>query len=173
MEHVIAKKEISFPKYSKLPSRLETFTAASKDSFLYKSRTEFADAGFFYTGQDDKTICHYCGGGLQDWQATDNPWEEHARWFSRCPFLLVQKGREFVHDHRKIYKPHPVKTLETPTEEEDRSDGNGCAVCLSNEKNLLFLPCRHCCTCSECGLMYNNCIICRAPIRHVMKIFIS
>lgn len=37
-------------------------------------------------------------------------------------------------------------------------------VCLSSEEDLLFSPCRHCCACSVCGLMYNNCISCRTLV---------
>ena len=174
MEHIIVKnKKISFPRYAQLHSRLETFNADSlKDSFLYKSRMEYANAGFFYMGEGDKTVCYYCGGGLLEWEATDNPWKEHARWFSRCPYVLVRKGNAFVQNQRPFLKPHPVKTFETKPAE-NKIEGNECIVCLSCEKDLLFLPCRHCCTCSACGLMFNNCILCRTPIAFMMKIFIT
>lgn len=49
-----------------------------------------------YLGKGDQTICFHCGGGLKDWEESDEPWVEHARWFSRCNFVLMIKGKEFV-----------------------------------------------------------------------------
>lgn len=49
-------------------------------------------------GKGDQTICYHCGGGLKDWEETDEPWVEHARWFCKCPYVLLVKGKEFVDD---------------------------------------------------------------------------
>lgn len=48
------------------------------------------------TGKGDQTICFHCGGGLKDWEESDEPWVEHARWFSKCNFVLLTKGKTFV-----------------------------------------------------------------------------
>ncbi|CAF0969056.1 unnamed protein product [Adineta ricciae] len=52
----------------------------------------FVDAGFFYTG--DKTIvrCFYCNGALRNWQASDDPKVEHARWFPQCAYIRQYIG---------------------------------------------------------------------------------
>ena len=39
------------------------------------------------TGRDDRTLCFHCGGGLQDWLDTDDPWSEHVAWFSNCVYI--------------------------------------------------------------------------------------
>ncbi|XP_071443990.1 death-associated inhibitor of apoptosis 1-like isoform X2 [Hetaerina americana] len=57
---------------------------------------DLAEAGFYYTGNGDQTICFHCGGGLRDWAEDDDPWIEHAKWFSRCPFVNLVKGSDFV-----------------------------------------------------------------------------
>jgi hypothetical protein len=44
----------------------------------------------------DHACCFHCNGGLHNWDPADDPWEEHARWFSRCPFVGIVKGRDFV-----------------------------------------------------------------------------
>ncbi|GBP63407.1 Death-associated inhibitor of apoptosis 1 [Eumeta japonica] len=62
---------------------------------------DLADAGFFYTGRSDKTLCFYCGGGLRDWKDNDNPWEEHAVWFAR-----LNQNLQF-HPHRHAPPKHP------------------------------------------------------------------
>lgn len=40
--------------------------------------------------------CFYCDGGLRNWDPMDDPWEEHAKWFPRCPFVVQVKGQEFI-----------------------------------------------------------------------------
>ena len=47
-------------------------------------------------GERDRAKCWYCNGGLQNWEPTDQPWIEHAKWFPLCEYLLQQKGVEFV-----------------------------------------------------------------------------
>ncbi|XP_078615353.1 baculoviral IAP repeat-containing protein 2-like [Branchiostoma floridae x Branchiostoma japonicum] len=55
-----------------------------------------AKAGFFYTLVADRVRCFWCDGGLKDWDPGDDPWQEHARWYPRCEFLLQNKGKAFV-----------------------------------------------------------------------------
>lgn len=85
---------------------------------------------------------------------TDNPWEEHVRWFDRCPYLLVEKCFVCTKLLENMYKHRPVKTPETPIAE-NKNEGNECVLCLLFEK-ILLLPYRLFCTCSACGLIYNN-----------------
>lgn len=50
-----------------------------------------------------------------------------------------------------------------------------CCVCLTNAKSVLFLPCRHLCTCEECGLnaaLVLSCPICRGDIVGRMNVFL-
>uniref|UniRef100_A0A4W5MI24 RING-type E3 ubiquitin transferase n=1 Tax=Hucho hucho TaxID=62062 RepID=A0A4W5MI24_9TELE len=66
-----------------------------------------ARAGFFYTGHGDNVKCFYCDGGLRNWEPGDDPWQEHAKWFPRCDFLIQTRGRDYVsniqdtHFHRE------------------------------------------------------------------------
>ncbi|XP_028850498.1 baculoviral IAP repeat-containing protein 7 [Denticeps clupeoides] len=55
-----------------------------------------ARAGFFYTGHGDNVKCYFCDGGLRNWEPGDDPWQEHAKWFPRCEFLLQSRGHEYV-----------------------------------------------------------------------------
>lgn len=55
-----------------------------------------ARAGFYSTGPGDKVLCFRCGGGLKGWQPEEDPWEEHAKHYPGCSFLLAEKGQEFV-----------------------------------------------------------------------------
>ncbi|XP_010874145.1 baculoviral IAP repeat-containing protein 7 isoform X1 [Esox lucius] len=66
-----------------------------------------ARAGFFYTGHGDNVKCFFCDGGLRNWEPGDDPWQEHAKWFPRCDFLVQTRGRDYVsniqdaHFHRE------------------------------------------------------------------------
>lgn len=59
---------------------------------------ELSEAGFYYTGKGDKTLCFHCGGGLKNWEESDDPWEQHAKWFSCCEYLALQKGAKYIAD---------------------------------------------------------------------------
>ncbi|KAL2712588.1 putative inhibitor of apoptosis isoform X2 [Vespula squamosa] len=83
----------AYPKYCNLESRLRTFDAWPKS---LPDKKQLAYAGFFYTGRGDQTLCYHCGGGLQDWEPKDDPWDEHSKWFSKCYYLLLVKGEEYV-----------------------------------------------------------------------------
>ncbi|XP_020297483.1 death-associated inhibitor of apoptosis 1-like [Pseudomyrmex gracilis] len=61
-----------------------------------QTKQDLANTGFYYTGRDNQTLCYYCGGGLRDWNLEDVPWEQHAKWFEYCPFLIVCKGRDYI-----------------------------------------------------------------------------
>ncbi|KAL5004428.1 hypothetical protein ScPMuIL_017884 [Solemya velum] len=65
---------------------------------VHKSQTpqHLATAGLFYTGSGDKVRCFSCGGGLRDWEDSDDPWVEHARWYPTCSFVQQVKGPDFV-----------------------------------------------------------------------------
>jgi len=46
-----------------------------------------AGAGFFYTGQADRTCCAFCRGVLHSWRPEDAPDNEHRRHFPDCRFV--------------------------------------------------------------------------------------
>lgn len=53
-----------------------------------------AEAGFFYTGNQDAVTCFCCGGVLRNWEPNDDVWAEHKHWFPYCEFLKTQPARE-------------------------------------------------------------------------------
>ena len=56
----------------------------------------FARAGFYYSGTADNVMCFCCGLGLNHWEATDDPVNEHMRFTPRCTWLLRSLGRQQV-----------------------------------------------------------------------------
>lgn len=82
-----------YPEYSTIESRnrsFSTWTSTVQDS------TVLAQAGFYYLGSGDEVRCFYCDGGLRNWLIGDDPWIEHARWFPKCPFVILVKGPAYI-----------------------------------------------------------------------------
>ncbi|KAI5726807.1 putative inhibitor of apoptosis isoform X1 [Diaphorina citri] len=105
----------AFPNYATYESRLRSF-----DSWPISLRLKpvtLTEAGFFYTGKADQTLCFRCGGGLKHWEETDDPWTEHARWFSSCPYVKLVKGQEFINQvigHKEVANdPITLQDLKT------------------------------------------------------------
>ncbi|XP_066999485.2 death-associated inhibitor of apoptosis 2 [Anabrus simplex] len=91
------------PKYSTVESRLRTF----KDwpCGLQQTPNQLAQAGFYYTGVHDQVRCFHCDGGLRQWDDSDDPWVEHARWFPKCIYVLLMKSEEFIQEVATQYPP--------------------------------------------------------------------
>ncbi|XP_061927096.1 death-associated inhibitor of apoptosis 1-like isoform X2 [Apis cerana] len=104
------------PEYASYDARLNTFSTWPK--FMLQTKEQLADAGFYYTGKGDQTICYYCGCGLKDWEREDNPWEQHAKWFSKCYYLLMIKGQDYVNKvtGRHISSPSVQETISRCTD---------------------------------------------------------
>ncbi|XP_032878241.1 baculoviral IAP repeat-containing protein 3-like [Amblyraja radiata] len=82
------------PEMLSYDTRLQTFSSWPVRNFIQPE--QLSRAGFYYVGQNDDVKCFYCDGGLRSWEAGDDPWVEHAKWFPRCEYLLQEKGQTFV-----------------------------------------------------------------------------
>ncbi|KAK3090855.1 hypothetical protein FSP39_015260 [Pinctada imbricata] len=87
-----------FPKYAIFSVRLSTY----RNWVLLQSPELMSQAGFYFTGCEDMVRCFYCGGGLSNWEAEDDPWVEHAHWFPNCAFLKQNKGSDFIQNIREL-----------------------------------------------------------------------
>jgi len=92
-----------------IESRLKTFTEWPKTTG--QSPEKMADAGFFYIGTRDHVKCFYCDGGLRNWEECDDPWFEHARWFANCPYILLNKGQDYIKEVMESKPPAPISTV--------------------------------------------------------------
>uniref|UniRef100_A0A673A873 RING-type E3 ubiquitin transferase n=1 Tax=Sphaeramia orbicularis TaxID=375764 RepID=A0A673A873_9TELE len=83
-----------YPEMEAEDSRLTTFHNWPTDASVQPD--VLARAGFFYTGHGDNVKCFFCDGGLRNWEPGDDPWQEHAKWFPRCEFLIQSRGQEYI-----------------------------------------------------------------------------
>lgn len=160
---------VAFPYFSNISSRLGTFKSWTGPQKI--SVHVLSEAGFFHTGQSDQTVCFSCGGGLKDWVDDDDPWLEHARWFSKCNFLLLMKGIDFVNEACGRKKPIEPQTAFVPPRGD--IEKGVCKVCFENEVMTLFIPCRHLVTCNKCAVVLKKCAVCRQDIEGTLRVFLS
>ncbi|XP_037540741.1 baculoviral IAP repeat-containing protein 7 isoform X2 [Nematolebias whitei] len=83
-----------YPEMEAEDSRLATFHNWPAEASVQPD--VLARAGFFYTGHGDNVKCFFCDGGLRNWEPGDDPWQEHAKWFPRCEFLIQSRGQEYI-----------------------------------------------------------------------------
>jgi baculoviral IAP repeat-containing protein 2/3 len=89
------------PQFAIEASRLESFKG-NWPANLAQTPDHLSASGFFYVGYSDNVKCFFCDGGLCNWEADDEPWTEHARWFPDCGFLKQVKGSKFIQKVRDI-----------------------------------------------------------------------
>ncbi|XP_059942718.1 E3 ubiquitin-protein ligase XIAP isoform X2 [Mesoplodon densirostris] len=68
--------------------------------------------------EGDKVKCFHCGGGLTNWKPSEDPWEQHARWYPGCRYLLEEKGQEYINN---IHLTHSIEESLTRTAEKTPS----------------------------------------------------
>lgn len=66
-----------YPTYADLAVRISSYTDWPAD--MTQTPHDLALAGLFYVGYDDYTRCFFCGGGLSNWEPSDDPWV--SDWF--------------------------------------------------------------------------------------------
>ena len=54
----------------------------------------------------------------------------------------------------------------------EMADFKACCICLTQDKCVLFEPCKHLCTCAECAGSMDTCPICRKRIRSFVQVFL-
>lgn len=48
-----------------------------------------------------------------------------------------------------------------------------CKVCMDRERGVVFQPCGHFVTCWNCASLIADCPVCRRPITHKIRTYIS
>lgn len=166
-----------------LESRLATFENWPKS--LKQKPADLAEAGFYYTGVGDQTLCFHCGGGLKDWEENDDPWEQHALWFSKCIYLNLKKGDKFIEKVKRekdseLSLPSVSGTAEAKEELQKKDEEESaaaektlCKICYKNELGVVFLPCGHIVACVDCASALKTCAVCRQPLEATVRAFLS
>uniref|UniRef100_A0A8C4S7L7 RING-type E3 ubiquitin transferase n=1 Tax=Erpetoichthys calabaricus TaxID=27687 RepID=A0A8C4S7L7_ERPCA len=191
VEEQVLGGQPAYPEMEEESSRMSSYHNWPPSASVHPQL--LARAGFFYTGHSDNVKCFYCDGGLRNWEAGDDPWREHAKWFPRCEFLLHVRGRDYVSNIQDSYFNATESSLSNNSSSEaiatgEITSGQGlspeeqlrqlqeertCKVCMDKVVSVVFVPCGHLVVCTDCATSLHNCPICRAVIRGSVRTFMS
>ena len=88
----------SHGRYKCMNARVRSFVKYDWSPQTVQTPRQLAEAGFFYTGYGDATLCFHCGCGLKRWLKKDDPFEEHAKHSPKCHYLQLIKGEGFIRE---------------------------------------------------------------------------
>lgn len=145
-------------------SRLKTFH--DWPVALNQKPEKMASAGFFYTGEGDKTKCFFCDGGLKDWEKDDIPWEEHAQSFPNCQFV---KDNFNIHVNNNLTNNKNFKMCQDNLP--NNNEFKMCQICDDSEISHAIQPCGHVGACVKCIMKKNTCPFCRQKISNIFKLY--
>ncbi|GAB1864569.1 Apoptosis 1 inhibitor [Camponotus japonicus] len=74
-----------YPHFAYYERRLESYV--SWPETIPQKKEDLAAAGLICANDGDTVACFYCGQGLQRWEATDDPKNEHIKWSPDCAFI--------------------------------------------------------------------------------------
>ncbi|XP_053328988.1 E3 ubiquitin-protein ligase XIAP isoform X2 [Spea bombifrons] len=172
------------PNMNQYKARIDSFSRW----FYGTNKEALAKAGFYSIGDGDTTKCFYCGGILKNWKLKEEPWEEHAKWYPGCKFLIEEKGQHFI-NHIQLTRPLQNKVAcsssgasttlpeekESSIEEKLRQleEEKICKLCMDRSISIVFIPCGHLVACIECAEAVDKCPICCTIIQRRQRIFMS
>lgn len=169
-----------YPEYASELVRVRSFRQWALD---YPDVFKLAEAGFFYTGLNDSVYCFCCGGGLKDWDPSDDPWEQHALWLRGCPFVKRSRGEDFIAEmveKQALGMPksnNADATVGSTTTSglvaNDYDDGGLCKICLQVKYDTVFIPCGHIVACTKCAMSVDACPLCRKPYTKIIRVYFS
>ncbi|KAH0952163.1 hypothetical protein HN011_012083 [Eciton burchellii] len=73
-----------------------------------------AAAGFYVVGDDEPDLveCFICGKQLNGWESHDDPWSEHIKHQSDCPYVKLNKQDEkewTIEEMYDLYKKYKIR----------------------------------------------------------------
>lgn len=81
------------------------------------------------------------------------------------------KPSENESEKKSDIKSDGVNSTSKKTEDQS-SPSNPCALCLTEEKCLAFVPCGHVAACVSCGHSVRSCPICRSEIKAFVRVYL-
>ena len=85
-----------YPHYSLYNKRIKSFIIKGWPIGLSQKPHDLAEAGLFYDGRRDLTICYFCGGGIHKWDSKDIPWREHAQHYPGCGYVKIFRSNNDI-----------------------------------------------------------------------------
>lgn len=167
---------IKYPEHKLMQQRIKSFDTWPVG--IKQRPQELAEAGFFYSGQSDITLCFSCGVRLSQWEPSDNAWVEHKKHATTdCDFLrinheTVKINEEKYNEVKKLQKSEDISDDTSESPEREVQFESLCKICLERKSSVLFLPCKHVAVCGICVFgIEKDCPICRTPIDETIDLY--
>ena len=81
------------------------------------------------------------------------------------PYWLHRCVSDIRMNRRCIYSSnHQQQTTVSETSNPTTIQPSNCEICLSFEKTIVFMPCKHIYRCEKCSVGLTNCPMCRTEI---------
>ena len=77
---------------------------------------------------------------------------------------LKRQMKELEYENQELN--HELRNLKESTEELQK-----CKICMEGKLEIVFIPCGHLFSCTNCAPSCKNCPLCRKPAKH-MKIYL-
>ena len=88
------------------------------------------------------------------------------------PYWLHRCVSDVGVSHRSMYSSnHQPQPIVSENSTSTTNQPPNCEICLSFEKSIVFIPCKHIYCCEICSVMLNKCPMCRADIIEKIKIY--
>lgn len=172
------------PSFRSNEKRLQTFAIWPVQ--LSQRPETLSEAGFYYSGNGDRCFCFQCDIGIKDWEASDDPFFEHARWSPQCSYVILKKGKDFIAEvNKKVQEMNiekfklekakkaaeKARDVENPVAEENMINIT-CQVCMNHKGEVILHPCGHAAFCIDCFVkLEQKCPICRQNFKGYLKFY--
>lgn len=171
--------DVAYPEYRLPSARLKSFEYWPIG--IKQKPADLIEAGFFYSGQSDITVCFSCGVYIGKWEKNDDPWLEHKNLMVKeCSYLKMNQD-QVTHAEKKV---ELMKQSSSGSDQSSKSEAVSsetkidfdtcCKICMAKKSSVVFLPCQHVAVCGSCLFgIGENCPICRSPIEKTIPLIYS
>ena len=91
--------------------------------------------------------------------------------------VSLHKTEKFIKDSfYKVRNYDPLDDLHQAQSEDiierDIDTTKTCKVCMDGEVEVAYLPCAHAVTCKSCAPCFDKCVICRCPVKEMIRFYL-
>lgn len=129
-------------------------------TYYKQERTDLADETLKTEWDNMMQIYRTIGGKDEDWQPAQAATQP-----------TVADAEEPPTKKPRLDAPEPMD-LVTPPAPTTAEEAAKCVVCLSEDKGVCFIPCRHICSCNTCAASLSECPLCRVKIQDKLNVYL-
>lgn len=118
-----------------------------------------------------KNIDSSCLEFYQKFNITQETFRKAVRMLLKKGITIADIKKSHIEESLKEITRISKTDVKMTRKQTSSSVQNPCAVCLDDEKSVLFLPCQHLVACVNCASAVDTCPMCRTPIKSAIRAF--